>query len=319
MKLAQKDLYDRASRAMFTLLRQCNRLNLPLDVSLDLFDSLIAPILTYGCEVWGHENSDMAKKLQLKFYKLLLRLRQSTPSCMVFGETGKFPVCVSIKCRMLCFWFKLICQDNQCKLSSIVYKLLYRLYADGRYQSEYIKCIKTSLENIGMSGFWLNQQYLTCSFTWFKLKVKRGLEDEYIQNWYSTVDNNDNEMYTNYRMFKTKFGREAYFSKLPKPCLIRLVQFRTTNNILPVNRKRFENVPRIERLCQKCTLGEVGDEFHYLFNCPTLSEARKELFPARYRKSVNAIKYNQIMSTHSKPLLLKTVHIVKLIHMCLND
>ena len=138
MKIAQKDIYDRASRAMFALLKKCNTLNLPVDIILDLFDKTIAPILTYGCEIWGFDQLDMLQKLQLKFYKIVLKLRMSTPSVMVFGETGHYPLWVKIKVRVLMYWFKLISVDNAGKLTSTVYQLLFTLYNQGIHENVYL-------------------------------------------------------------------------------------------------------------------------------------------------------------------------------------
>lgn len=39
--LAQKCLYDRASRTIFLLLRKCRKFMLPVDVQIDLFDKMI--------------------------------------------------------------------------------------------------------------------------------------------------------------------------------------------------------------------------------------------------------------------------------------
>ena len=65
MNVALRDLYDRASRAMFSLLKKSKLLNLPIDITVDLFDKTIAHILTYGCEVWGFTNLEILEKLQL--------------------------------------------------------------------------------------------------------------------------------------------------------------------------------------------------------------------------------------------------------------
>ena len=89
MIVAHRDLYERASRAMFALLKKCNTLNLPIDLILDLFDKTIVPILTYGCEVWGFEQLDILHRLQQKFFKIVLRLRISTPSSI--GGNGTIP------------------------------------------------------------------------------------------------------------------------------------------------------------------------------------------------------------------------------------
>ena len=40
---------------------------------LKLFDSCVAPILLYGCEleVWGYENTDIIEKVHTKFCKFI--------------------------------------------------------------------------------------------------------------------------------------------------------------------------------------------------------------------------------------------------------
>jgi len=65
-------------------------------------------------------------------------------------------------------------------------------------------------------------------------------------------------------MYKITFAQEKYIHLLPTNLANKLARFRTTNNSLPLNRLRFENVPKAERLCTKCHVGEIGDEFLYL-------------------------------------------------------
>ena len=50
-----KDRTTRAQRAMFSILKRSRVLNLPVDIQLNLFDSMVTPILLYGCETWGNE------------------------------------------------------------------------------------------------------------------------------------------------------------------------------------------------------------------------------------------------------------------------
>ena len=202
-KVAQKDLFQRASRAMFALLKRCNTLMLPIDVKIELFDKTILPILTYGSEVWAFDMSDLARKLQLKFLKLILGLRQSTPTMIVYGETGCLPVDVAAKSRMLCYWFRLCTYKDSSKLSNIIYRYLYKLYQANAHVSEYIAVVKKTLEDLGLSGIWKDQGNAGYSEVWFKGKVKRCLADHFIQQWYSELDNNTS--FTNYTIFCT-FG-----------------------------------------------------------------------------------------------------------------
>jgi hypothetical protein len=63
---------------------------LSVKIQLDLFDKMVKSILLYRCEVWGFSNNDIIEKGHLKFCKLLLHLKSSTPSYMIYGELGRY-------------------------------------------------------------------------------------------------------------------------------------------------------------------------------------------------------------------------------------
>ena len=172
----------------------------------------------------------------------------------------------------------------------------------------YVTFVENTLNELGMSNIWISQFSCGVNPKWFKEKVKRTLKDIFLQEWYSCVDNNN--VYSNYRKFKWSFGPDAFYITLPSDCAISLLRFRTTNNALPVNRLRSENVPIHERICQKCWLGDIGDEYHYLFLCPYFSEKRKEFLPKYYIDKPSFEKYHCLMSSNKKTLLLKLKHFV---------
>ena len=96
--------------------------NLSICSQLDLFDKMVKPILLYGCEVWGIGNNDMIERVHLKFCKLLLSLKTSTPSYMIYGELGRYPIDLDIKTRLISFLGRLN-SGKETKLSYILYKL----------------------------------------------------------------------------------------------------------------------------------------------------------------------------------------------------
>ncbi len=96
---------------MFALLRHCRKLDLPIDICLELFDRMVVPILTYGCEVWGYEDLGLLERLHLKFCKILLKLSKYTASCMLYNELGRFPMETLVKSRLINFWAKIVCTD----------------------------------------------------------------------------------------------------------------------------------------------------------------------------------------------------------------
>ena len=63
-------------------------ISIPTDLQFKLFDTLILPILTYGSEIWGYENTKQLEKLHLQFYRNILGVRTTTPNFMTYGELG---------------------------------------------------------------------------------------------------------------------------------------------------------------------------------------------------------------------------------------
>ena len=77
---------------MFSLLKNIRLKQLLIDVQLQLFDSVVLPILLYGCEIWGFANFAIIEKVHLQFLKYNLHLKNSTPLCMIYGELGRLPI-----------------------------------------------------------------------------------------------------------------------------------------------------------------------------------------------------------------------------------
>lgn len=95
---------------MFLVLRKARKLSLPVDtgILLQLFDAMVAPILLYGADVWCYENNDILDILHLEFCKYILKVKKSTPNCIIYGELGRVPLDVSVKARMIGFWERIV-------------------------------------------------------------------------------------------------------------------------------------------------------------------------------------------------------------------
>ena len=311
-KPAQKNLYDKALKAMYCLIRKTRSLALPIDVQIELFDLTVAPILLYGAEVWCPQISDLVNKLQLRFYKMILKVNRSTPTCMVLGELGKYPLEVQAKSRMLNFWYRFICCSNNLKFSCIIYKFLFTMYESNYYKSPYLKYIESTLNEIGLSGVWTQQSStIMFSIEGFKNEIKKRLQDQYVQSWITEI--NRNELFFNYRMYKINFEFEKYLVKLPSTLASYMIKFRTLNHKLPIQRGRIEKIERKFRYCNKCTANDIGDEFHYLFCCHFFLEKRKELIKTYFHKYPNAIKFNELFGSKNKKTLLKLSKFMKYI------
>ena len=63
--------------------------NISVSHSLELFDKLIEPILNYGCEVWGLNNSIQIERIHLRYCKQVLGVRTQTQNNFIYGELGR--------------------------------------------------------------------------------------------------------------------------------------------------------------------------------------------------------------------------------------
>ena len=101
---AKKVLINKAYKVMYEVLKKGRLHNLSIKSQYDLFDKIVKPFLLYGCEIWGLGNIDIIERVHLKFCKLILNLKKSTPIFMIYGELGIYLMSVYIELRMINFW-----------------------------------------------------------------------------------------------------------------------------------------------------------------------------------------------------------------------
>ena len=297
----KKHIAEQASKAMFSLLRKIKCLSLPFDIQIDLFNKIVKPVLLYGCEIWGYGNLDILERVQLRFYKYIFNLKNSTPSAMIYGELGVMPVAVDIQTRMISFWAKLIQteQDEIYKLSPFIYKIIYALHNDKVLKSQWVDSLKTLICSLGFGGIWYSQSFI--NIKWFTKACSQKIKDVFIQDWFALIEISSSSNI--YRLFKTKFEQSLYLSIIPSYYCKRFLSFRTRNHRLPVEVGRWRSTPLQERLCTYCT-DDIGDEFHFVLVCKHFQEYRSKYIHSYYYRHPNILKFEQLMNT-TKPKKLK--------------
>ena len=143
---------------MYSLIQKGRRLKLPTDIMLKLFDSCVAHILLYGCEVWGYENTDIIEKVHTKFCKFIFGVSTFSHNMPIYGELGRYPLSITIKQRMVCYWTRIL-KSNQHKLNKVLYDILYNLHCKDIHSSGWIKYINKKIQNNGMSYIWTTQDF----------------------------------------------------------------------------------------------------------------------------------------------------------------
>lgn len=58
---------SQATRAIYSLIRSGNRLLLPIDLLIDLFNKTVKPTLLFGVEIWGTGNIYSLENVHLTF------------------------------------------------------------------------------------------------------------------------------------------------------------------------------------------------------------------------------------------------------------
>ena len=159
-------------------------------------------------------------------------------------------------------------------------------------KSCWIDNVKTILNSIGFSCFWIGKSCLNAK--WLKTAANQRLKDIFIQQWLTHIDISS---HTNtYRIFKQNFQQSNYISKLPDRLCKIMFKFRTRNHRLPVETGRWQGIPFDRRTCQECQ-SDLGDEFHYLFICPQFKDERKKYLRQYFYKKPNTYKFNELMNT----------------------
>jgi hypothetical protein len=77
---------NKGTKAMYEVLKLGRIHTLSINCQLDLFDKMVKPTLLYGCEIWGYGNIEIIERVHITFCKLLLQLKNSTPTYMIYGE-----------------------------------------------------------------------------------------------------------------------------------------------------------------------------------------------------------------------------------------
>jgi len=84
--------------------------------------------------------------------KRILKVKQSTPSVMLYGDLGRVPLSIRIKQKVIEYWYDMINSDN--KLSSIVHRLIFQDNVHNGHSYEWLNFVKTIFNDGGITYIW---------------------------------------------------------------------------------------------------------------------------------------------------------------------
>ena len=93
---------------------------------------------------------------------------------------------------------------------------------------------------------------------------------------------------------------QPYLLSLPSQYMYAMCKFKCTNHRMPIVSGRYSGISVDDRKCELCELNDhynkIGDEFHYLFNCPFFREDRPKYIKRYYYSSPNTYKMTQLFN-----------------------
>jgi len=283
------NLKTKAQKANGRLKKLLGDTSIKKSIGLKLFDQLVRPILTYGCEVWGpiDINSTMCRedneqileaafdklpqeRLNNSFAKFLIGVSTRTSNIAVRGELGRYPLYIYIINQLKNYYDRL----ENCNEDSLLHAaFIEQKTLSVQCSNSWLTLTKSMLEHYGL-------QHIN------KLKTRAVLNKEttkHIQRKYDTYWNgklNKSPKLDTYRKFKQNIQYEPYLDMIEnKQHQISLTRLRLSNHRLQIEQGRYakQRADREQRLCPICDLGEVEDEEHFLYRCTALSNDRDEL------------------------------------------
>ncbi len=263
-----------ARKALFAMRRRCALLGIR-DPALQckLFDTLVLPILSYGCEVWGVDDkcSIAAEVLHRGFLKHLLGVRKSTANAMVLAELGRFPLQIHFWQQILRYHHRTIALDNT--------RLVKLAMVDG-FTLDTTQSSQTAAKDNWQYhlGVFLHehtgQQQLFHQFD-IAFIVERAKHKHAFQ-YFTDVEHSSLVLY---RTLQPEYRYADYLSTVK--CLSNrrlLSRFRSGCHGLRVDTGRWADnahIDRADRLCLVCkSLDYVQDEQHFAFDCPAYNHIR---------------------------------------------
>lgn len=316
-------LYNKAFRAYMSLKENFSFNNgTPVKVLTKLYETMIQPILLYGCELWGIHgwrlnqvacirNFMLSKnnKFEIfhnKFCKQSLGLNNQAPDILAKAELGRYPLMGNIIKHTYCYWQHIL----NSKSDTLLYKALETcIDMDKKGLVNYFSRIKGMLEILGVK----NKIYMVD-----ESEIKKEASDIqsryyriYEKHFFDILKDKENDKsagkFELYCKTKKCYYKEKYLDYVDDNLLRRhLSSLRCGSNRMPINWLRKFNVDRDKRICSLCKDNKLGTELHMIFECSNteINKHRSTFLKLIY---VHSLQLNQLNKEQLLIYLVKCV------------
>ena len=306
---AAKALADKALKSMNGLFECINSTKPPVKIKLNLFDSLVASILHYGCEVWGFISAECIERVHRKFCKWILKVKMSTNNYALYKELGRYPLSIVRQVRIVKYWFKLISDSNSNCILKSVYQCMVSQTENNNNQLLWSTKVKQLLQRNGFGEVWLFPDSVNVRV--FLNILKTRLIDNYLIELREGL--RASSSLTVFKELNETFELATYLNVL---CNDRyrtsLAKLRLSSHSLAIETGRHTGVPRNERKCTFCRSDEIEDEYHFIISCSFYNEIRKVYIPKYYISRPSMFKFIELLNCSSVKILKNlAIYVIK--------
>ena len=260
---------------------------------LQLFNSLVKPILDYSCEIWGYLDAVKLETIHLNILKYILDVRKTVPTAYVYSEMNATPLHVSRKLSVIKYWLNILKLDVKHPVR-LTYNVL-RQAADDSTFPNWTTHIKFLLQSNGFGYIWENQN--TVNDTYFLNQFKRRLSDTFLQTCNDLASQTSRNRF--YNNLSPRINGTHYLFDIKERFLrVALSRMRLGSHNLMVERGRWtkpRKTPYPNRVCRTC--GTVEDEYHIIIDCPRFSTPRQKYIPKNLTTRPSMFKLIKFIDT----------------------
>jgi hypothetical protein len=290
-KLGGQALLEAARVALFSVEKQIrvDQITNPA-MAFHLFDSLVAPILLYGSEIWGcYGKAIEADHLHIAFIKRILRLPTATDTITVLAESDRLPMQTKMAEAQARFWKRLHSLQDHSRILHLAFTEHLELVRNNKkcWGTYSFGCLRNIMDIPDISipppsaiAVRANAQ-LKLNQTLFD-SINLGHSDHRDLYTHSMLyQHADHERRRTYARWFWNGGRQRGAGLAIYDVTARnwLTRFRMGAHGLRVTKAAWAvggSLDRKDRLCKCCSMGIVEDEMHFIFECPLYNNLRQQ-------------------------------------------
>ena len=291
-----EDRRKKTLKAYFNMKKTVDQRHLSYKAINTLYDTLVKPVLTYGCQVWLPSTNlvkhltreapanptevlkkiagDEAEKTHLRYIKWTLGTHKKTSTIGSWGDSGRPPILLSVINQTLDYFKRARDADPS--------SLLYHTYQDQKnLQLDWHRGITNMINNFGNHNHqadpdFSNQDVLT------------NMLETFIETWKIALS--QSKKLVLYQSLKDNFGAEPYLHYVRHQHRSSLTKLRLSSHPLAIETGRYApHEGTFARRCRLCAPDVedirhlpffdpiVEDEFHMLVACPLYHDLRLRL------------------------------------------